>query len=181
MLQRRFPRNTPLAMTVNISAKQFLQADLCVKLAALLEAAGIQPGSLELEITESVIMDRGVASIGMLEELKALGLRLLVDDFGTGYSSLSYLHRFPIDMLKIDRSFISEIDATGRHTESVRAIVGLGRNLGLGLVAEGVETESQLAVIRTLGCQLAQGYLFSRPLSAQDIVTFLEKHEHLVE
>ncbi len=181
LLQRRFPRNTPLAMTVNISAKQFLQADLCVKLAALLEAAGIQPGSLELEITESVIMDRGVASIGMLEELKALGLRLLVDDFGTGYSSLSYLHRFPIDMLKIDRSFISEIDATGGHTEIVRAIVGLGRNLGLGLVAEGVETESQLAVIRTLGCQLAQGYLFSRPLSAQDIVTFLEKHEHLVE
>ncbi|MBV5324560.1 MAG: EAL domain-containing protein, partial [Rhodospirillaceae bacterium] len=85
-----------------------------------------------LEITESVIMDRGEAAIGRLEELKSLGLRLFVDDFGTGYSSLSYLHRFPIDMLKIDRSFIREIDATGGYTEIVRAIVGLGRNLGLG-------------------------------------------------
>ncbi|WP_243367186.1 EAL domain-containing protein [Fundidesulfovibrio soli] len=175
LIQKRFPLPTPLSMTVNISAKQFSQTDLGQKLAGLLQTAEIAPGSLELEITESVIMDRGEAAIERLEELKALGLRLFVDDFGTGYSSLSYLHRFPIDMLKIDRSFIREIDATGGHAEIVRAIVGLGRNLGLGLIAEGVETEAQLAVIRTLGCQMAQGFLFSRPQPAEGIMNYLEK------
>ncbi|KAF0233886.1 MAG: response regulator [Desulfovibrionaceae bacterium] len=176
LFQARFPRAKPLTMSVNISAKQFSQADLSQKLKELLQSSKIVPGSLELEITESVIMDRGEAAIGRLEELKSLGLRLFVDDFGTGYSSLSYLHRFPIDMLKIDRSFIREIDATGGHTEIVRAIVGLGRNLGLGLIAEGVETEAQLAVIRTLGCQLAQGFLFSRPLPAAEIEEYLAQH-----
>ena len=176
VFQTGFPRAKPLTMSVNISAKQFAQADLAQKLKDLLQTSGIAPGSLELEITESVIMDRGEAAISRLEELKALGLRLFVDDFGTGYSSLSYLHRFPIDMLKIDRSFIREIDATGGHTEIVRAIVGLGRNLGLGLIAEGVETEAQLAVIRTLGCQLAQGYLFSRPRPAAEIQEYLAAH-----
>lgn len=176
LFQARFPRPKPLTMSVNISAKQFSQADLGPKLKELLQTSNIAPGSLELEITESVIMDRGEAAIGRLEELKSLGLRLFVDDFGTGYSSLSYLHRFPIDMLKIDRSFIREIDATGGHTEIVRAIVGLGRNLGLGLIAEGVETEAQLAVIRTLGCQLAQGYLFSKPQPAAAIEEYLAQH-----
>lgn len=176
LFQARFPRTKPLTMSVNISAKQFAQADLGQNLKALLQSSNIVPGSLELEITESVIMDRGEAAIGRLEELKSLGLRLFVDDFGTGYSSLSYLHRFPIDMLKIDRSFIREIDATGGHTEIVRAIVGLGRNLGLGLIAEGVETEAQLAVIRTLGCQLAQGYLFSKPKPAAEIEEYLAQH-----
>lgn len=176
LFQARFPRSKPLTMSVNISAKQFAQADLGQKLKELLQSSNIVPGSLELEITESVIMDRGEAAIGRLEELKSLGLRLFVDDFGTGYSSLSYLHRFPIDMLKIDRSFIREIDATGGHTEIVRAIVGLGRNLGLGLIAEGVETEAQLAVIRTLGCQLAQGYLFSKPKPAAEIEEYLAQH-----
>ncbi|MFP5222469.1 MAG: EAL domain-containing protein [Acidobacteriota bacterium] len=176
IFQAKFPRSKPLTMSVNISAKQFAQADLEPKLKVLLQSSGIAPGSLELEITESVIMDRGEAAIGRLEELKSLGLRLFVDDFGTGYSSLSYLHRFPIDMLKIDRSFIREIDATGGHTEIVRAIVGLGRNLGLGLIAEGVETEAQLAVIRTLGCQLAQGYLFSKPQPAAVIEEYLAQH-----
>jgi len=176
LFQARFPRSKPLTMSVNISAKQFAQADLDQKLKELLQSSNIVPGSLELEITESVIMDRGEAAIGRLEELKSLGLRLFVDDFGTGYSSLSYLHRFPIDMLKIDRSFIREIDATGGHTEIVRAIVGLGRNLGLGLIAEGVETEAQLAVIRTLGCQLAQGFLFSKPKPAAEIEEYLASH-----
>lgn len=176
LFQAQFPRSKPLTMSVNISAKQFAQADLDQKLKELLQSSNIVPGSLELEITESVIMDRGEAAIGRLEELKSLGLRLFVDDFGTGYSSLSYLHRFPIDMLKIDRSFIREIDATGGHTEIVRAIVGLGRNLGLGLIAEGVETDAQLAVIRTLGCQLAQGYLFSKPKPAAEIVEYLAQH-----
>jgi len=176
LFQARFPRPKPLTMSVNISAKQFSQADLGPKLKELLQSSNIAPGSLELEITESVIMDGGEAAIGRLEELKSLGLRLFVDDFGTGYSSLSYLHRFPIDMLKIDRSFIREIDATGGHTEIVRAIVGLGRNLGLGLIAEGVETEAQLAVIRTLGCQLAQGFLFSRPQPAAVIEEYLAQH-----
>jgi diguanylate cyclase (GGDEF)-like protein/PAS domain S-box-containing protein len=174
-LQQRFPRPVPLSMSVNISAKQFAQADLAQKLETLLSQSGLAPGSLELEITESVIMDQGEAAIGLLGDLRALGVKLFMDDFGTGYSSLSYLHRFPIDMLKIDRSFISEIDATGGHAEIVRAIVGLGRNLGIGLIAEGVETDAQLAVIRTLGCQMAQGYLFSRPLPAADIEEYLAR------
>jgi diguanylate cyclase (GGDEF)-like protein/PAS domain S-box-containing protein len=174
-LQARFPRKVPLSMSVNISAKQFSQADLSQKLRTLLSQSKIIPGTLELEITESVIMERGEAATDKLEEFKALGLKLFIDDFGTGYSSLSYLHRFPIDMLKIDRSFISEIDATGGHVEIVRAIVGLGLNLGMGLIAEGVETEAQLAVIRTLGCQLAQGYYFSKPCSARDIEAYIAK------
>ncbi|MBI4804117.1 MAG: EAL domain-containing protein [Desulfovibrio sp.] len=174
-LQARFPRPNPLSMSVNISAKQFSQADLSQKLQTLLSQSKIIPGTLELEITESVIMERGEAATDKLEEFKALGLKLFIDDFGTGYSSLSYLHRFPIDMLKIDRSFISEIDATGGHVEIVRAIVGLGLNLGMGLIAEGVETEAQLAVIRTLGCQLAQGYFFSKPCSAADIEAYIAK------
>ncbi|GFK96052.1 Cyclic di-GMP phosphodiesterase Gmr [Fundidesulfovibrio magnetotacticus] len=173
LFQKRFPKQNPLSMSVNISAKQFSQADLSGKLAALLGQSDIIPGTLELEITESVIMDQGAAAIGRLEELKDLGVKLYVDDFGTGYSSLSYLHRFPIDILKIDRSFIREIDATGGHAEIVRAIVGLGRNLGMALIAEGVETEAQLAVIRTLGCQFAQGYLYSRPLPAADIEAYI--------
>jgi diguanylate cyclase (GGDEF)-like protein/PAS domain S-box-containing protein len=172
-LQARFPKSVPLTMSVNISARQFAEANLGKRLERLLCDSSVVPGSIELEITESVIMDRGEAAIGQLEELKALGLRLFVDDFGTGYSSLSYLHRFPIDMLKIDRSFICEIDATGGHAEIVGAIVGLGRNLGLGLIAEGVETEAQLAVIRSLGCQQAQGYLFSKPLPADEIEKYL--------
>ena len=173
IFQARFPRPMPIGMSINISAKQFAQADLGQKLETLLSHSRVAPGTVELEITESVIMDRGEAAIGMLEELKSLGIKLYVDDFGTGYSSLSYLHRFPIDMLKIDRSFIREIDATGGHAEIVRAIVGLGRNLGLGLIAEGVETEAQLAVIRTLGCQLAQGFLFSRPRPADQIEEYI--------
>jgi diguanylate cyclase (GGDEF)-like protein/PAS domain S-box-containing protein len=175
LFQAHFPKPVPLSMSVNISAKQFAEANLGQKLETLLSHSSIAPGSLELEITESVIMDRGEAAIGQLEELKALGIKLFVDDFGTGYSSLSYLHRFPIDMLKIDRSFIREIDATGGHAEIVRAIVGLGRNLGMGLIAEGVETEAQLAVIRTLGCQLAQGFLFSKPVPAAEIEEYLAK------
>ncbi len=167
--QSEFPRPEPLAMSVNISASQFMQADLVPRLKILLAEAGIAPRTLELEITESVIMDKGKGAIGRLDELKSLGLQLFVDDFGTGYSSLSYLHRFPIDMLKIDKSFVSEIDAKGGHTEIVRAIVGLGRNLGLGLIAEGVETHAQWEAIRELGCQLAQGYLFSRPVPASEI------------
>lgn len=175
VFQARFPRPVPLSMSVNISAKQFSQADLSQKLETLLSHSKIVPSTLELELTESVIMERGEAATSKLEEFKALGLKLFIDDFGTGYSSLSYLHRFPIDMLKIDRSFISEIDATGGHVEIVRAIVGLGLNLGMGLIAEGVETEAQLAVIRTLGCQLAQGYLFSKPCSATEIEAYIAK------
>jgi len=175
IFQARFPRPVPLSMSVNISAKQFSQADLSQQLETLLSRSKIVPSTLELELTESVIMERGEAATSKLEEFKALGLKLFIDDFGTGYSSLSYLHRFPIDMLKIDRSFISEIDATGGHVEIVRAIVGLGLNLGMGLIAEGVETEAQLAVIRTLGCQLAQGYLFSKPCSATEIEAYIAK------
>lgn len=172
--QHRFPRTAPLSMSMNISAKQFAQADLAARLRELLETVQVPPETVELEITESVIMEKEDVAAALLDDLKLLGIKLFIDDFGTGYSSLSYLHRFPIDMLKIDRSFIAAIDATGGHAEIVRAIVGLGRNLGMGLVAEGVETEGQLAVLRSLGCQRAQGYYFSRPLPAREVEAFLD-------
>ncbi|GAB6039025.1 hypothetical protein JCM15519_35840 [Fundidesulfovibrio butyratiphilus] len=172
--QKRYRMREPFSMSVNISARQFQQLDLVDKLRDLLSTASVEPGTLELELTESIIMEKGPDAIGRLEEFKRLGVKLFVDDFGTGYSSLSYLHRFPIDMLKIDRSFIMEIDATGGHVEIVRAIAGLGRNLGLGVIAEGVETKAQLDVVRALGCQLAQGYYFSKPLPAAEMEAYLE-------
>jgi diguanylate cyclase (GGDEF)-like protein/PAS domain S-box-containing protein len=172
-LQKKFPKLQPLCMSVNISAKQFMQTDLSIMLKSLLEETGLNPATVELEITESVVMEKGEASIGRLERLKTLGVKLFVDDFGTGYSSLSYLHRFPIDMLKIDKSFITEIDSQGGHTEIVRAIAGLGLNLGLGLIAEGVETKAQLEAIRDMGCHRAQGFYFAQPMPVAALDDFL--------
>ena len=174
-LQGKFPRAQPLCMSVNISAKQFLQADLSLVLNTLLDDYGLDPATVELEITESVVMEKGEASIERLRKLKTLGVKLFVDDFGTGYSSLAYLHRFSIDMLKIDKSFITEIDASGGHTEIVRAIAGLGRNLGLGLIAEGVETKAQLEAVRAMGCHRAQGFYFARPMPVDELEKFLSQ------
>jgi EAL domain-containing protein (putative c-di-GMP-specific phosphodiesterase class I) len=153
-----------LIMSVNLSVKQFAQRDLADHVAQILWETGVNPHSLNLEITESAIVENAEAAHAILSRLKELGVRLSTDDFGTGYSSLSYLYRFPIDRLKIDRSFIHDMQTHTKNSEIVRTIVMLGNSLGLQVVAEGVEDVQQLAFLRELGCPFAQGFLFSQPV-----------------
>jgi diguanylate cyclase (GGDEF)-like protein/PAS domain S-box-containing protein len=160
--QDKFPTDDSLYMTVNLSAKQFGQPDLIDQVSRILAETGVDPNLLKLEITESVLMHDFESAAAMLFQLRALGVRLSIDDFGTGYSSLTYLHRFPIDTLKIDRSFVEVLDKD--NAEIVRTILSLAENLGMDVVAEGVETQEQMALLRTLSCQSAQGYFFSKPL-----------------
>jgi EAL domain-containing protein (putative c-di-GMP-specific phosphodiesterase class I) len=127
-----------------------------------------------LEITESVVMENAELATTMLKQLSDLDVHLCIDDFGTGYSSLSYLHRFPVDTLKIDRSFVNRIEEKDENVEIVRTIATLARNLGMDVVAEGVETEAQLACLKSLHCEFAQGYFFSRALDANDASELLE-------
>lgn len=163
--QSAFGGGVPLTVSVNLSGKQFLQPDLIEQVERILTETGLPAASVKLEITESMIIESAEAVIGKLLHLKALGVQLAIDDFGTGYSSLSYLHRFPIDSLKIDRSFVNAM--SGGRSEIVRAIVGLAHHLRLDVVAEGVGTSEQLAQLRAVGCQYGQGYYFSRPLDSQ--------------
>ena len=151
-------------MTVNLSARQFAQPDLIDQIRDILTETGVDPASLKLEITESMVMDDFESAAAMLFQLRSLGVRLSIDDFGTGYSSLTYLHRFPIDTLKIDRSFVACMDK--ENMEIVRTILMLAENLGMDAVAEGVETQEQLTLLRSLNCQNGQGYFFSKPLDA---------------
>ncbi|HEX8136802.1 MAG TPA: EAL domain-containing protein [Pyrinomonadaceae bacterium] len=162
--QERFPSDPPLSISVNLSGKQFAQPDLVEQVKAVLEDTGIDPRGLKLEITESVVMENIEMTTALLWKLRELGLRLSIDDFGTGYSSLSYLHRFPIDTLKIDRSFVSRMVDNNENKEIVRTIVMLAQNLGMDVVAEGVETKAQLEELRQLECENGQGYLFSKPM-----------------
>jgi diguanylate cyclase (GGDEF)-like protein/PAS domain S-box-containing protein len=162
--QERFPSDPPLCISVNLSGKQFAQPDLVEQIKAILADTGIDPRGLKLEITESVVMENIETTTALLWKLRELGLRLSIDDFGTGYSSLSYLHRFPIDTLKIDRSFVSRMVDNNENMEIVRTIVMLAKNLGMDVVAEGVETKEQLQHLRKLECENGQGYLFSKPL-----------------
>ncbi|MBN8773419.1 MAG: EAL domain-containing protein [Thiobacillus sp.] len=160
-------------MAVNLSARQFRQKDLAEEVSAALRDTGLAASDLELEITESSIMDNRAVAATVLTELERLGLRIAVDDFGTGYSSLSYLKSFPIHCLKIDRSFIRDIPGDENDTAIVRTIIALAGSLGLTVVAEGVETDAQLAYLRTHHCDQAQGYLFSRPLPPDECVKLM--------
>jgi EAL domain-containing protein (putative c-di-GMP-specific phosphodiesterase class I) len=153
-----------LAVSVNLSGRQFMQADLVKRVRRILRETGIRPGSLQLEITESTIMGQAEAAVAKLLELRELGVQLYIDDFGTGYSSLSYLHRLPMDALKIDRSFISDMARDDERTEIVRTIVTLAQTLRLQVAAEGLETADQVSQLRELSCNLGQGYFFSQPL-----------------
>jgi diguanylate cyclase (GGDEF)-like protein/PAS domain S-box-containing protein len=173
--QKAFWMNPPLSISVNLSCRQFLSQDLVYQVERTLLETGLDPHCLKMEITESAIMEHVESVSSTLARLKALGVKLAMDDFGKGYSSLSYLHDFPFDTLKIDRSFISRIGVGGENTEIVRTIVSLANGLGLDVVAEGVETESQAAQLRALGCQYGQGYLFARPLPAESVAELLEK------
>jgi len=153
-----------LTISVNLSARQFMQPGLIEQVKQVLTATGLDPGLLKLEITESVMMENPDAATALLLQLSALGIALAIDDFGTGYSSLSYLDRFPFDTLKIDRSFVSGMGANGENSEIVQTIITLAHNLGMDVVAEGVEKPEQLAHLRTLGCEFGQGFYFSRPV-----------------
>ena len=164
--QLQFPENS-LTISVNLSTKQFLQADLVKQISQILQETGLDSQYLKLEITESVIMENPEAATVMLLQLKDLGCELHMDDFGTGYSSLSYLHRFPFDLLKIDRSFISRMDVNGKDLEIVRALITLARNLNINVIAEGLETAEQLAQLRALQCKYGQGYFFSKPVDQE--------------
>lgn len=159
-----YPKNPPLTISVNLSAKQFAQPDLIRQIEVILKETGLDPRYLRLEITEGVIMHNVDSTIQMLMELRALNVQLHIDDFGTGYSSFSYLYRFPIQSLKIDRSFISRMGIEDENSEIVRTIVNLARNLHMEVIAEGIETTAQLAVLNELQCECGQGFHFSQPV-----------------
>jgi diguanylate cyclase (GGDEF)-like protein/PAS domain S-box-containing protein len=159
-------RAVPVA--VNASAVEFRQGDFLAQVALILDETGLAPRYLELELTESVLMHDAEVSVAVLEALKAMGVRLAIDDFGTGYSSLSYLRRFPIDTLKIDRSFVRDIAADADDSTIVSAVIALGKALGMRVIAEGIETREQLACLQARQCDEGQGFHFSRPLSAED-------------
>ncbi len=166
--QDLFPANPPLTISVNLSGKQFAQADLIQTVKRILNETGVEPGSLKIEITESAIIENVDAAAAILKQLKLLGIRVSLDDFGTGYSSLSYLHRFPIDTLKIDRSFVTRMSLP-KNTEIIRTIVTLAQNLGMDVIAEGVETGEQIIQLSGMNCEYVQGYLVSKPVTAQEV------------
>ena len=166
----------PLTMSVNLSGRQFSQPHLLDQIEQALAETRIDPRRLQLEITESVVMENAESAAAMLVQLRTLGVQLSIDDFGTGYSSLSYLHRFPVSTLKIDRSFIGRMGAGDENAEIVRTIITLAKNLGMLVIAEGVETEAQLAHLRALNCAYAQGYLFSRPVDGERAAALLAEH-----
>ena len=166
------PDGRPLRMSVNLSLKQIQHSDIVADVRDALEDAGLAPDRLILEITESVLMDDTELAVERLNDLKALGVTLALDDFGTGYSSLSYLSRFPVDILKMDRSFLSEHSTPESHSLA-NAVVGLGETLQLEVVAEGIEAVEQADTLRALGCHLGQGFLFARPLDAEASLAFV--------
>jgi diguanylate cyclase (GGDEF)-like protein/PAS domain S-box-containing protein len=160
-------------MNVNLSAKQFLQPNLVEEIRNLIQELAFSPETLKLEITESTVMIDPAATTKMLQQIKSLGVLLAIDDFGTGYSSLSYLHRFPLDTLKIDRSFISGVGEGAEGMEIAQTIMPMAKNLRLDVIAEGVETSEQVALLRKLNCKYAQGYYFSKPLAAEEVAQLL--------
>lgn len=178
-IKRANPDRTAMSLSINLSCRQFGQPDLVEKIKSILDETGFPPTDLKLEITESVFFEYPEKAVEMLDQLRELGIELNVDDFGTGYSNLSYLMRLPISTLKIDRSFTRMIDQTGNNLEVVQAIVMLARNLGLKVIAEGVETETQLNELKKLNCDGAQGYLFARPMNFESVREFLADSEDL--
>jgi diguanylate cyclase (GGDEF)-like protein/PAS domain S-box-containing protein len=175
--QRLFRIDPEVTVSVNLSSRQFSQADLIDQVSSALRETGLPASSLKLEITESMVMENIDTAIGMLTQLKNLGVGISIDDFGTGYSSLSYLHRFPIDTLKIDRSFVTQMTDNSENGEIVRTIVTLARSLGMNVIAEGVETRAQLTQLHDLGCDFGQGYLFSKPVAPPAALELMLKSE----
>jgi diguanylate cyclase (GGDEF)-like protein/PAS domain S-box-containing protein len=165
----------PIVVSVNVSPRQFRHESLVQTVAEALRSTGLEPRYLELELTESMVMHDAPQLVAMLDELKELGVKIAVDDFGTGYSSLSYLKRFPVDRLKVDRSFVEHMTTEADDATIVRAIIALGHNLGLKVVAEGVETPQQARALRAYQCDEAQGFLFARAVSSRDLPRLLTR------
>jgi len=171
--QQQFSVEPPLTVSVNLSGKQILQSNLVEQIDQVLEEVGLEPTSLELEITESAIIENPELAAKVLTELKERGINFYLDDFGTGYSSLNYLHRLPFHSIKIDRSFVQKINGNEKSNQIVEAIIRLATNLGMGVVAEGVETSDQLRKVRLMKCNYVQGYYFSKPLPAGEAADYI--------
>ena len=167
-----------LVITVNLSARQFHKPDLASLVADILREAGLPPRFLELEITESYAVQDAPSALATLQELKRLGVRIAIDDFGAGYTSLAYLKRFPIDTLKIDGSLLREVDSDRKDAAVAAALISMAHNLGLQVVAEGIETEDQRAFLQAQGCDCIQGFLYSHPLPAEECEALLEENLH---
>jgi diguanylate cyclase (GGDEF)-like protein/PAS domain S-box-containing protein len=174
--QLESPAMAALSISVNLSGKQFKQSGLVEHIKQLLQETNLAPACLRLEITESVVMENAEIATAMLRQLRSLGVQLSIDDFGTGYSSLSYLHRLPVNNLKIDRSFVSQMRPGNENSEIVRTIITLARNLSMEVVAEGIETEDQLGQLKALACDYGQGYLLSKPLDAEKAGALLQNN-----
>jgi EAL domain-containing protein (putative c-di-GMP-specific phosphodiesterase class I) len=179
--QARYADAASSIICVNLSTKQLLQADLVEQVARRLRDAGLGPGSLELEITESAIMSDPKSAADALAHLRDLGIRIAIDDFGTGHSSLRYLQQLPIDTLKIDRSFVRKMTANAKEREIVQAVVTLAHNLGMQVVAEGIETPGQWDQLDSLGCEYGQGYIFSHPVGSSAVESLLANPPHATE
>jgi len=171
--QESYPNGNPLSVSVNLSGKHFGHPALVDQIRTVISETGIDPACLKLELTESAVMESAESAILMLKQIKETGVQISIDDFGTGYSSLSYLHRFPIDMLKVDRSFVSAMEDNTENGEIVRTIIALAKALDLKVVAEGIESIHQFHQLRILGCEYGQGFLFSKPLQTKDIERLL--------
>jgi EAL domain-containing protein (putative c-di-GMP-specific phosphodiesterase class I) len=171
----QFPHHWPFSMSVNLSGIQLENPDFLKSIDEILRSYSLSGSSLKLEITESILMARGSAATELLDQLKARQIQFSIDDFGTGYSSLAYLQSLQIDTLKIDRSFINEIAHQKKNLEITQTIINLAHSLKLDVVAEGVETQAQLEILRSLGCEYGQGYLFSRPLDEQAVVALMKQ------
>jgi diguanylate cyclase (GGDEF)-like protein/PAS domain S-box-containing protein len=179
--QVQFPQYPPLQVSVNLSSKQFINSNLSEQVRQILKETEVEPQSLKLEITESMVMENFETATEMLNQLRTLGVELSIDDFGTGYSSLSYLHRFPISTLKIDRSFVSRMSDNNENAEIVRTIIMLARSLKMDVVAEGVETQDQLSQLAMLECEYGQGYYFAKPLDIEGVAKLLaDQHTYQI-
>jgi diguanylate cyclase (GGDEF)-like protein len=177
VIQERHPTQPLPSMSINISGKQFSQQDLVGMLSGILAETGVDPHTLVLEITESMIMENVDTAVAIMKQLRAMGIQLHIDDFGTGHSSLSYLQLFPVNALKIDRSFINKLTANGDNQEIVSHIVSLARSLNFEVIAEGVEMEHQLANVQNLQCGYGQGFLFARPMTFQAIDAWIQEQK----
>jgi EAL domain-containing protein (putative c-di-GMP-specific phosphodiesterase class I) len=176
--QNELGLDASITISINLSSRQFSQNNLKSQVEQILDSTGLDPSALKLEITESTVMDDIEEAAKMLKDLKTLNVRLSVDDFGTGYSSLSYLSTFPIDTLKIDRSFVEKIQTGNDNLAIPNALVMLGHSLDMDIIAEGIETVAQLEILRQIGCEFGQGFYFSKPLNKADATTFIKRWSH---
>lgn len=178
--QEKFTDHRQLLISVNLAVPQLLSSHIMEEIEQILHESGLPPATLKLEVTESGIMENIETALDVLHAIRQRGMALSIDDFGTGYSSLSYLHRFPFDTLKVDQSFVVEIEKEPENLEIIRSIVALAHNLGKKVIVEGIETATQLALVRNLGCEFGQGYLFAKPLPADEAEELLGSAGHFL-